>query len=246
MLYSLTKGLALRVMKAPTEPPDPPSGSHGDIRIYRASPRFLTYRLLVFWIIISLNWLVPWGILTAWLFDREIALLIVAIIYAGLLAVVQFCIYFAIRIDYDMRYYIVTDRSLRIREGAFIVKEKTISFANVQNLRVVQGPIMRLFRIWHLKVDTAGGGASSNEHTERVPHRVQMAGIENAHEVRDQIRGHLRRYAASTGLGDLDDHDDDAAAAPVTNDAAFIEALRGLRIATSRLRAAVPDPSARG
>ncbi len=26
--------------------------------------------------------------------------------------------YYLIRIDYDMRYYVVTDRSLRIREGA--------------------------------------------------------------------------------------------------------------------------------
>jgi len=245
MLYSLGKDLALSLMKAPTKPPDPPLGSHGDIQVYRASPRYLTYRLLVFWIIISLNWLVPWGILLVWLFERDIAPLIVAITYAGLLAIVQFCVYFAIRIDYDMRYYIVTDRSLRIREGAFIVKEKTISFANVQNLRVVQGPIMRLFRIWHLKVDTAGGGASRNEHTERVPHRVQMAGIENAIEVRDRIRGHLRRYATSTGLGDFDDHDDDAAA-DVTTDAAFLAALRGLRNATSGLRATMLDRSHRG
>ena len=117
--------------------------------------------------------------------------------------------------------------------------EKTISFANVQNLRVVQGPIMRLFRIWHLKVDTAGGGASSNEHTERAAHRVQMAGIEDAHEVRDRIRYHLKMYAASTGLGDIDDQDDDAAP-PVTDDAAVLEALHGLRNATSELRAAMP------
>jgi len=240
MLYSLSKDLALTLMRAPTRPPDPPSGSHGEIQIYRASPRFLTYRLLVFWIVISLNWLVPWGILMVSLIDREITPFVIAIIYAIVLAIVQFCVYFAIRIDYDMRYYIVTDRSLRIREGAFIVKEKTISFANVQNLRVVQGPIMRLFGIWHLKVDTAGGGASSGEHTERVGHRVQMAGIENAHEVRDQIRDHLRKYATSTGLGDLDDHDDDAAP-PATSDAAFVEALRGLRHSTAGLRTAMSE-----
>ena len=33
--------------------------------VYRASPKYLTYRLLVFWIIVSLNWLVPWGLLSA-------------------------------------------------------------------------------------------------------------------------------------------------------------------------------------
>ena len=121
-----------------------------------------------------------------------------------------------------------------------LVKEKTISFANVQNLRVTQGPVMRLFRIWHLKVDTAGGGASRDGEGERVPHRVQMAGIETAHEVRDQIRVHLRRHVASAGLGDLDDRDDDAPV-PLAAGAPFLEALRGLRDATGALRAAVGD-----
>jgi membrane protein YdbS with pleckstrin-like domain len=168
--------------------------------------------------------------------------MVVAVLYAALLLVVQFWVYFAIRIDYDMRYYIVTDRSLRIREGAFIVKEKTISFANVQNLRVIRGPIMGLFGIWHLRVDTAGGGASRKGEPERVAHRVQMAGIETAHEVRDRIRGHLRRLGKSSGLGDLDDRDDDeslgGAAGP-----AFLEALRELQGATAALRAAVTDRS---
>jgi len=196
--------------------------------------------MLVFWVIISLNWLGPWGFFIAGQVRDDVKTVIIAIVYAALLLIIQFGIYFAIRIDYDMRYYIVTDRSLRIREGAFIVKEKTISFANVQNLRVVQGPIMRLFGIWHLRVDTAGGGAARDGDSERVPHRVQMAGIETAHEVRDQIRGHLRRLVSSTGLGDLDDRDDDAP--PRTaGGAAFVKALRELQGATAALRVAVAE-----
>jgi membrane protein YdbS with pleckstrin-like domain len=237
MFYSLTKNLALRAMKAPTRPPDAPAGSHGEIQIYRASPRFLRYRLLIFWIIVSLNWLIPWGFLAVGLINNETAPVVAGIVLAAILLVVQFCFYFAVRIDYDMRYYIVTDRSLRIREGAFIVKEKTISFANVQNLRVVQGPIMRLFGIWHLKVDTAGGGSSRDANAQGVAHRVQMAGIETAHEVRDRIRGHLRRHSASTGLGDLDDVEDDATLPASAG--AFLEALRELQRATAALRIAM-------
>jgi len=244
MLYSLTKGLALHLMKAPTKPPDAPAGSHGEIQVYRASPRYLTYRLLVFWIIVSLNWLAPWGIFIASRVNDDVGTLIVAVVYAAVLLFLQFCFYFALRIDYDMRYYIVTDRSLRIREGAFIVKEKTISFANVQNLRVVRGPIMGLFGIWHLRVDTAGGGASHDANSARVPHRVQMAGIETAHEVRDQIRKHLRRQVASTGLGDIDDRDDDAPLR-VAGGAAFLEALCELQGATAALRTAVAERTAR-
>ncbi len=94
-------------------------------------------------------------------------------------------------------------------------------------------------------MDTAGGGASRNEHTLRVPHRVKMAGIENAHEVRDLIRGHLKNYAVGTGLGDLDDHDDDTASR-VGSSPEFVNALRALHNATSDLRTAVVDRPGRG
>jgi membrane protein YdbS with pleckstrin-like domain len=234
-VYSATKGLALWIMKAPTRPPDPPAGSHDELKIYRASPRFLTYKLLGFWLIFSANWLIAWGIFFAGLIAREPPLVAIGVILMPILAVIQFCFYFAVRIDYDMRYYIVTDRSLRVREGAFIVKEKTLSFANVQNIRIVQGPILRLFGIWHLKVDTAGGGAVEKGHHGSNAHRVQMAGIEDAHEVRDLIQEHLRRRGFSAGLGDPDDRDDDAPRALGTS-GDVREALRELKRATSALR----------
>lgn len=244
-MYSPFKELSLRLLKAPRHPPDPPAGSHDSLQVFRASPRYLIYRLLGFSILASILTLTVLFLYGVALVQQELAPLVVAVILTPMLATAVFIGYFLVRIDYDMRYYIVTDRSLRIREGAFIVKEKTITFANVQNLRVVQGPVMRLFRIWNLNVDTAGGGASRNEHTEKVPHRVKMAGIENAHEVRDLIRGHLKDFAVGTGLGDLDDHDDDSAAR-VGSSPEFVDALRALRDATSDLRTAVVDRPGRG
>ena len=243
-MYALLKDAALRVMKAPTEPPDPPAGSHGAVDVYRASPKYLSYRLLGFWVVFTMLWLVTWGMVVSGSLLGEESLLVIGIVLAAALAVVQFFFYFAIRIDYDMRYYIATDRSLRIREGAFIVKEKTITFANVQNLRVVQGPLLRLFGIWHLRVDTAGGGASKKGEPEKMGHRVQMAGIVNAHAVRDEIRRHLLRRGTSAGLGDLDDRDDDSTGAPALG-TEFIEALRELKLATSALRESVAKTTRR-
>jgi membrane protein YdbS with pleckstrin-like domain len=234
-MYVLCRDLALAVMRAPTRPPDPPAGAHDSVRVFRASRKYLTYKLLGFWLIFSANWLIPWGMVVAGLLEGERALVALGIVLMALLAVTQFCFYFAIRIDYDMRYYIVTDRSLRVREGAFIVKEKTISYANVQNLRVVQGPILRLFGIWHLNVDTAGGGASEQGQPGSNAHRVRVAGVENAHEVRDFIRGHLKTRAPSAGLGDLDDRDDDAPHG-LGAGSGLLVALRELRSATSALR----------
>jgi membrane protein YdbS with pleckstrin-like domain len=237
-MYTLVRGLALWIMKAPTQPPEPPAGSYGTAQVYRASRRYLTYRLLGFWLIFAANWLIPWGMLVAGIAAREAPLVVIGFLLIPVLAIIQFCVYFSIRIDYDMRYYIVTDRSLRVREGAFIVKEMTISYANVQNLRVVQGPLLRFFGIWHLKVDTAGGGSSQPGQPGPSSHRVRMAGIENALQVRDLIQGHLRRRAVSAGLGDLDDRDEDAAR-PGAPDAGLLEALRDLKSTTAALRATV-------
>lgn len=235
-MYTLFKDFALRIMKAPTQPPEPPAGSDDQTRIYRASPKFLTYRLLGFWLIFGANWLMPWGIFLAGLVSGETPPVVIGLVLMPILAVVQCCYYFAIRIDYDMRYYIVTDRSLRVREGAFIVKEMTLTYANIQNLRVVQGPLLRLFGIWHLQVDTAGGGAVQKGEPGSNAHRVRMAGIENAHEVRDTIQKHLRTRGASAGLGDPDDRDDDSPRT-MASSPEVLEALRALKRATSALRA---------
>jgi membrane protein YdbS with pleckstrin-like domain len=235
-MYTLVKDLALRIMKAPTEPPETPAGSHDDVQVYRASPKFLTYRLLGFWLIFSANWLILWAVILAGVVTRETPLVVIGLVLMAVLAVVQFCIYFSIRIDYDMRYYITTDRSMRVRQGAFIVKEQTITYANIQNLRIVQGPLLRLFGIWHLRVDTAGGGAVQHAQPGSNAHRVQMAGIENAREVRDTIQEHIRRRGVSAGLGDPDDRDDDAPRPVVAAGADVRDALKELKQATAALR----------
>lgn len=235
-MYAPLKALALRLLKAPTEPPELPAGTHASAQVFRASPRFLTYRLLGVAIgaVGGLIGLFVGGVVS--LVEQEVVGIVLVV-----LAVVPFAVglvfaYFAVRIDFDLRYYIVTDRSLRVREGAVIVKEMTITHANVQNLRVVQGPLLRLFDIWNLKVDTAGGGGATAEGG-GTSHSIQMAGIENAHEVRDLILSHLRqRGGGGTGLGDPDDEDEDGEAASASAD--VLAALRDVRDSAARLRAA--------
>jgi len=236
-MYAMFKDIALRAMKAPTEPPEPPTGAGGEVRVFRASPRFLTYRLLGFWLFFSTLWLIDWGFVLAGFSAGNDLQLRLGFLMMPFLAIAQLCLYFEIRIGYDMRYYIVTDHSLRVREGAFIVKEKTISYANVQNIGVLQGPLQRFFGISNLKVDTAGGGSSEKGQGGSNTHHVQMAGIENAGEVRDLIRGFLTARGRGAGLGDLDDRRGDGMPATIES-AAFLEVLRDLKRATAALRAA--------
>ena len=62
-----------------------------------------------------------------------------------------------VKLDFEKRWYLVTDRSLRLREGIVHVNEMTITFANIQNISISQGPIQRALKIADLRVDTAGG-----------------------------------------------------------------------------------------
>jgi membrane protein YdbS with pleckstrin-like domain len=115
--------------------------------------------------------------------------------------------YAMVRLDYEMRWYIVTDRSLRIREGIASVQEMTMTFANVQNLAIEQGPIQRLLKISDLKVRTAGGGDSKDDEEEKDKaslHIGYMRGVDNAKEIRDTILTRLKQLKDS-GLGDPDD-----------------------------------------
>ena len=117
--------------------------------------------------------------------------------------------YTMVRLDYEMRWYIVTDRSIRIREGVASVREMTMTFANVQNLAIEQGPVQRLLKISDLRVRTAGGGGGehSDEEIEKLAgslHIGYLRGVDNAKEIRDSILSRLRQLKDS-GLGDPDD-----------------------------------------
>jgi uncharacterized membrane protein YdbT with pleckstrin-like domain len=127
--------------------------------------------------------------------------------WAGvLLYVIQIPITYAIiRLDYELRWYIVTDRSLRIRAGVASVQETTMSFANVQQVAVSQGPLQRLLGIADLRVQSAGGGGGDQEHGEGESlHTGIFHGVDNASQIRDLILERLRAFREA-GLGDPDD-----------------------------------------
>jgi len=233
-VYESLRDSLLRLVKAPTEPPEAPAGTHASVEVLRASPRFLTYRILVLSLLVGFVGAIGLVVLLVLALARE---WVGFTVFAALLvpfAVLSFVGFFLVRVDYDMRYYVVTDRSLRVREGAWTVREMTITYANVQNLQVEQGPLERIFGIWNLRVDTAGGGggAEKGEQGSGRGHRVVLAGIENAHAVRDQLLECLRARPGGAGLGDPDDEEHAPRRAPFP---ALIGVLREVREAAAAL-----------
>ncbi len=145
-------------------------------------------------------------------------------------------------LDYTQRWYMVTDRSLRLRWGIMKIQETTMSFANLQQVTVKQGPLQRLLKLADVEVRSAGGGSGGNDHQqEDEMHRSVFHAVENASEIRDLILARLKRFRQA-GLGEPDDggdHDEETAeiavpelpadAVTVTAATAVLAEVRALR-----------------
>jgi putative membrane protein len=73
----------------------------------------------------------------------------------------------------------LTNRSLKLARGVFVKVEKTIPLDRITDLGLVQGPIMRLFDIEALSVETAGQSSQGA--------LVQLAGIKDGQAFRDAV-----------------------------------------------------------
>ena len=238
-MYSGFKGLVVRMLKVPAEP-EPPAGDH--LEVFRAAPAWFNYRRIV-WalqtlfvgaILGSVGFGLALGVTAA---EKKGEVLVLSVI--GCVVVAAFLgqtvvRYVTLRLDYEMRWYMVTDRSLRIREGVIALREMTLTFANIQEISISQGPIQRLFGVKDVMVRTAGGGATAagSEAGTFHMHIGYFRGVANAEAIRDLVRERLKAYR-DAGLGDLDDHEPDHAPT-AAND--LIGALAQLRDETRALR----------
>ena len=120
--------------------------------------------------------------------------------------------YLIARLDFELRWYMVTDRSLRIRHGVWKISESTMSFANIQQVVVSQGPLQRALGLADVKVQSAGGASGGDKHhsggSGEDMHLGLFHSVTNAPEIRDLILDRLRRFRES-GLGDPGREDGD-------------------------------------
>jgi uncharacterized membrane protein YdbT with pleckstrin-like domain len=249
-MLRLVRNLLKRVLVLGDGPPEAPLGERP--RVFRASTRHLTYLLAVWGVRMSFAFFVAVGALgfVAFVLAEEkqpmwIAGVLAAFIlgFLGLHALVS---YAAIRLDWQMRWYILTDRSLRIREGIVQLREVTLTLANVQEIKVSQGPLQRLLGITDLVVDTAGGGGglAAGGPGSVHGHRGVLRGVERGSDLRQTIESRVKQRRGA-GLGDPDEVADlgappqPAAGSAPTADDPFLEALRALRGEAAALRRSV-------
>jgi len=200
----------LRVLfRVPSEPPSLPADSAELLRQVHPAAGFLSYLKLKFWValtavdgVIAIVWL---G-LAARHPRAALVLLVPALLIAALPDIVA---YVALQLRYDTTWYVMSARSLRIRRGIWVLREMTITFENVQNIKVTQGPLMRYFGIKNLVVETAGGAAPSVKAEGAggaSENQAVLEGLDNADEIRDLIMSRVRA-SRSAGLGDEAAHE---------------------------------------
>ncbi|HEU0119054.1 MAG TPA: PH domain-containing protein [Bryobacteraceae bacterium] len=231
-------GWLLRLLRVPPEP-TPPDGSPDSILVFRAGRNYFRWRIVV--------WAVSQVALIAFAFVPLVVLSqahklpplvfdllagFEALYLASLLAIIPLTFWMQ-KLNYELRWYIVTDRSLRIRSGIWAVQELTMTFANIQDLRITEGPLQSLLGLADLEVRSAGGGGAPGPYGASVhSHGARFAGVDNAGQIRDLIVERLRRYR-DAGLGD--GHDPHPVSASPSLESATAELLREARA----LRAAV-------
>lgn len=199
------KDAVLRLARVPAKP-QVPDGNTESVRVFNAGRNYFIWRMLLWGLG---NAAIALGLLGAFAFSftPKLPPLVRAIwlavdVGAACLFVASIPVtYFLQRLNYEMRWYIVTDRSLRIRSGAVWLQEITMTFANIQGIRVNANPIERLLGLANVEVRSAGGGGSSAEGEMSSGHVGKFAGVDNAEAIRDLLVERLRLYRDS-GLGE--------------------------------------------
>jgi membrane protein YdbS with pleckstrin-like domain len=240
-LYEFARPWVLRVLRVPCDP-QPPSGSPESLRVFRAGKSYYRMRLLL-WCLRQVGVLVAFAFglifFHAWVLNPPDFLhnfgpfkfvaqnpefvqrwhigtwILVAEIVGLIIALLQIPFTYAmVRMDYEYRWYLVTDRSLRIRSGLTNIRETTFSYANIQQIVVNQGPLQRFLGLADVIVTTAGGGGGGQQAAQNQPgqhveplHQGIFHAVDNAEEIRDLITARLRLHR-SAGLGEFGDSED--------------------------------------
>jgi putative membrane protein len=86
---------------------------------------------------------------------------------------------------YSQRYYDhlecnLTDRRIQFRKGVMFKVEKTIPLENIQDLTFIQNPLLNVFGLRILKIETAGNSNPQGSD-------MQLIGIDNMEHFKDTV-----------------------------------------------------------
>ena len=225
----------VHLFRVPVDPPTLPVPSGGSVQSFQPAEGFLKYLKFWFWSVLfmtDIGFTVAYVAVAIALCVKGlwwVALLLFPVAFA-IIVLPDIVVFIGLHLRFDTTWYVMTDRSLRIRRGIWSIEEVTITFENVQNISLQQGPLQRHYGIANLMVETAGGSAPQGKHGQTMSHRGVIEGIADAKELRDRIMLRLRE-SKTAGLGD-EAHEHDAqhgVSRGPTWSAEHVAALRAIR-----------------
>jgi hypothetical protein len=213
------RGWLLRALKVPPPPEPPDHGGRVGVLVFRASPRYL-YVQLAKWALGQAGALLGLILLFGGgAFGLDIAMAPTfptegagpaahvaerAFQVIEVLGLIGFFLqvpvtFLLVVVEYEQRWYYLSARSIRIREGVRRIREMTFTYDNIQELSIQQGPLQRLLGIADLRVRTAGGGGAGGEEKSRRAgdasasfHVGFFRGVDDPARIRETIRERLR------------------------------------------------------
>jgi len=204
-VYGTVWIVLMAVLRVPRTPPELPVAPGETADAFHPAPGYLRYSRLGMHVFLALLLL---GLGVAALIVGAVRGPGLALLVAGpgiaiwlVLAVIG---YTEIRLRYETTWYVMNERSVRLRSGILLVVEQTFTFENVQNVKVRQGPLQRLYGIADVVLDTAGGGAAGGDAQSAqfyTAHQGWLFGLDAAEQVRDLILSRMGRQTGA-GLGD--------------------------------------------
>jgi membrane protein YdbS with pleckstrin-like domain len=145
-VYEGLWGILAQWFRVPQEPPTLPCLPGDSLESFRPAEGFLRYLKFQYWLVLAiiagplaLGWI-------AMLAASPLAISVLTPLALVVMIVPAAVAYLAIHLRYDSTWYVMTGRSLRIRRGIWIIHETTITFENVQNVEINQGPSTRQTR----------------------------------------------------------------------------------------------------
>ncbi|TWU57727.1 PH domain-containing protein [Rubripirellula reticaptiva] len=115
---------------------------------------------------------------TYWLLSGAVAMI------ATIVGIPLLLLWFPIGLVVTKRYLdkmecVLTDKALKVKKGILVRVEKTIPLEKITDMGMVQGPIMRLFDLHTLTVETAGQSGQGS--------LVSLTGIVDAKQFREAV-----------------------------------------------------------
>ncbi len=195
-------GVLTPYFKLPKEPPNLPRAAGETVEYLHPSEEYLRYRKFQFWImlfVMDIFFTIVWLIIFV---SFPIVGILITPLALAIIILPDIVAYIGIHLNYDTTWYVLSDRTMRLRRGVWTMHETTITFENIQNIHVQQGPLQRWFGFSNLMVQTAGGGGdAAHGGGMSGAHVGVLEGLHNAQEIRERILARCGRNAGS-GLGD--------------------------------------------